>query len=135
MSNNEELNRVYKVLHDWTLNLCTYANVSEETGEILWNKIKSYPEILREYAYYHDYNEALCEYSVQGYTLADIMIWQIDHFRAHMDRLDNENKVNPASLLIDSFCCMIKLRENPDEIINKFADETGTDLASGWTIG
>ena len=132
---NNDIKQALETLHSWTYTLCQYAGRSKDDAEIFWNKIKGCPEILREYAYYHDKGEALCEYSVQGYTLADIMIWQIDHFRSHMDRMDNDNKFNPASLLFDSFVCLLKLRENPDEIISQFAGETGTDLASGWTIG
>lgn len=135
MSGDKELQQALTTLHDWTLALAREAGQTEDTAELLWTKIKGAPEILREYAYYHDRGEALCEYSVHGYTLADIMVWQIDHFRSHMDRMDNDNKRNAASLLFDSFVCMIKLRDNPDEVINKFAGETGTDLASGWTIG
>lgn len=135
MAENTELKKALDTLHEWTLAIAREAGQTDEAAELLWGKIKSVPEVLREYAYYHDRGEALCEYSVQGYTLADIMIWQIDHFRSHMDRLDNVNKFNPASLLFDSFLCLIQLKENPAEIISRFAGETGTDLASGWTIG
>jgi hypothetical protein len=132
---NIELKKALVTLRDWTVWLGSQSGHSEEESDRLWECIKSDTGILREFAYYHDRGEVLGEFSVQGYTLADIMIWQIDHFRAHMDRLDNDNKYNHASLLFDSFIWLVKLRQNPEEVISQFAGETGTDLTSGWTIG
>jgi hypothetical protein len=135
MDTNNDLKRALDVLHTWAVELGTASGHSEAESDKLWSFIQTDTGILREFAYYHDRGEVLGELSVQGYTLADIMVWQIDHFRSHMDRLDNYNKHNQASLLFDSFTWLVKLRQNPEEVISQFSGETGTDLASGWTIG
>jgi hypothetical protein len=132
---NIELKKALEALHNWALQLGEASGHSTEDADRLWNFIKADTGILHEFAYYHDRHEVLGAFSVQGYTLADIMVWQIDHFRSHMDRLDNDNKYNHASLLFDSFTWLVKLSQNPDEVIAQFSSETGTDLTSGWTIG
>jgi hypothetical protein len=132
---NIELKKALETLHNWAVQLGVASGHSEEEADKLWECVRCDARLLREFAYYHDRGEVLGEFSVQGYTLADIMVWQIDHFRSHMDRLDNDNKTNNASLLFDSFTWLVKLQQNPEEVIARFAGETGTDLASGWTIG
>lgn len=123
----------YKTLYNWTLKLCYEAGLSEEYGEKLWDEIKSDNAMLQEYAYYHDNNRFLCRYQIEGYTLADIMVWQMDHFRAHMDRLDNDLKSNSSKLILVSFEMMLELKKNPT-LARTIAGESGTDMTDNWTI-
>lgn len=122
-------------MHEWTLSLCDCAGETPEEAEGFWEKLNKVPELLQEYAYFYEHQEFLCSYKIENFTLADILIWQMDHFRSRMDRLDNENRYNKNKLILETFRTMLEMRENPEKIMREFASETGTDLASGWTIG
>lgn len=120
-------------LYLWTYELAEYAAVTTDEVEAFWKELITVPGLLREYAYFHDTGEVLCEYKINGYTVADVMVWQIDHFRAHMDRVFTNNKNNKNKLTYETFKIMLQIRRNP-EILRSLENETGTDLTGGWTI-
>ena len=129
-----ELKHVYNVLYSWTLELCAEAGYGEDWANNFFGRLKANNAILAEYAYYHDNGTLLCKYKIGDYTPADVMIWQIDHFRAHMDRMDNVNKTNGSKLLLETFSVLLDMDEKP-ELLKEKSQETGTDLSEGWTIG
>lgn len=133
MTENEQYKAAINTLYMWTYELAEYAGATVEDVESFFKELVTVPELLREYAYYHDTGEILCEYKIGGYSVADIMVWQIDHFRAHMDRVFTNNKNNKNKLCYETFKMMLEIRRNPD-ILRIMANETGTDLAGGWTI-
>lgn len=121
-------------LHRWTLDLCAHAGISETEGESLWKGIKSSSQLLQEYAYYCNTGNFLCQYKVGEFTVADILIWQMDHFRSHMDRSDAAQRYDNCLLIYSTFKTMLELEKNPEEIKKQFYSETGTDLSEGWTV-
>lgn len=134
MEKDEQLKAAMNCLYVWTYELAEYAGATIDDVEEFWKELITVPELLQEYAYYHDNGEVLCRYRINGYSVADIMVWQIDHFRAHMDRVFTNNKNNTKKLVYETFKKMLEIRRNP-EILRELQSETGTDLVSGWTVG
>lgn len=134
MNNNEKLKQALNILYAWTVNLCECAGQDKDYADKFWNELKTVPEILREYAYYYDNREFLCEYKIEGFTIADILVWQMDHFRAHLDRSDSANRYDKDRLLLSTFETMLEMKKNPGFIIEQYSAETGIDLAEGWNI-
>lgn len=121
------LERALETLKNYVIELAGQADMGEQWGEELWERINRSPQVRRELAYYHDYGKFLCEYQVAGYTLADIVIWQVDHFKAYMDRHEAMNRYRQERLLLTAFDVMLKMEKNPRPFIEKMRDETGTD--------
>ncbi|MGN0152664.1 MAG: hypothetical protein ACI39Q_09340 [Wujia sp.] len=134
MSYEEQLNAALNILHEWTLRLFDCAGRTIQEAETFWNELQAAPEILKEYAYYYDNREFLCQYNVNGYTIADMLVWQMDHFKLHMDRADSANRYDKDRLMLSAFQAMLDLRNNPVRISREFASETGTDLSEGWNL-
>ncbi len=134
MNNDDKLQEVLKILYEWTIKLCDCAGQDKKHADEFWNKLINSPEILREYAYYYDKREFLCEYKIENFTIADILVWQMDHFRAHLDRRDSSNRYDKDKLLLSSFEVMLEMKENPEKIMEQYSAETGIDLAEGWNI-
>ena len=74
-----------KELYEYAAKLCEEANEEDGVLDVFWNRISSYPEILKEFEYYREHNDFLCELKVSGITVADILVWQIDRFKAAID--------------------------------------------------
>lgn len=134
MDNNEQLKEALRVLYEWTLRLCECAGHDKEYADKFWTELKANTDILREYAYYFDNRDFLCEFKVGGYTVADILVWQMDHFRAHLDREDSANRYDKDRLLLSTFETLIEMKKNPEFIMEQYASETGIDLAEGWNL-
>lgn len=131
MENNHQLEQALATLHQFIARLSQQAGESEAYAEELWQGIKSSNGLLRELAYYHDYNKFLCEYSVAGYTLADVLVWQVDHFKFYMDRPDAMNRYRQERLLLSAFETMVGMEKDPVPFVEKMKGETGTDIING----
>ena len=121
-----ELEKALETLKNYIAEISRAAGFSEEYGEALWSRIEKSNVVLRELAYFHDYNNFLGEYRVAGFTLMDIVVWQVDHFKAYMDR-DEMNRYHRERLLLESLDTMLKMEEDPEPYIKKMKSESGNE--------
>ena len=122
MTQEERVEKAMQTLRDYVITLAVWAGEGEEYGEKLWQGIRQSGGLLRELAYYHDYGKFLCEYKIAGYTLADVLVWQVDHFKLYMDRPGEMNS---------AFDTMLQMETDPLPFINKMESESGQDAANG----
>lgn len=127
-SDDNRLEQALAALRQFLLNLAAQAGESPEYGEKLWQGIKASEGLLQEFAYYHDYGKFLCKYNVAGYTLADVLVWQVDHFKLYMDRPDEMNRYRQQRLLLAAFETMAAMEQDPAPFVEKMKGETGTDI-------
>lgn len=127
MNEKERLQKALNTLKEYIITLSVQAGKGETYGEELWNKIRSSSGLLTELAYYHDYGKFYCKYSVAGYTLADILVWQVDHFKLYMDRGEDMNRYRQERLLLSAFETMAEMEKDPKPYVDKMEGETGQD--------
>ena len=118
-------------LHRFVMELAKSAGESEEYGEQLWQGIRQSGGLLQELAYYHDYGSFLSQYKVAGYTLADALVWQVDHFKLYMDRPQDMNRYRQERLLLSAFETMLQMEKDPRTLADKMQGETGQDIQPG----
>ncbi len=128
MTEKEQLKQAMDTLHQYIRILADRAGENEEYADELWERISRSNGLLRELAYFHDFGDFLCEYKVAGYTLTDILVWQVDHFKAYLDRPEEMNRYRQEKLLLVSFNIMSKMEKDPQPYINKMQGETGADF-------
>lgn len=124
----EQLEEALAALRNFVEELSRQAGEDEEYGERLWQGIRGSGGLLQELAYYYDNGEFLCKYEVAGYTLADVLVWQVDHFKLYMDRPEEMNRYRQPRLLLASFETMLEMERNPDFFAEKMRSETGQDI-------
>ncbi len=122
----EEQRNAMNALHDFVLALSEQAGKGEEYGKTLWGRITNSVGVLRELAYFHDTGEFWGKYEVAGYTLTDIVVWQVDHFKAYMDRVEM-NRFHRERLFLESLEVLLDMEENPEKFVRKMAEESGQD--------
>ena len=128
---NIRLQKAMDTLHNYILALALKAGKEDSYGEMLWEEIRSSNGLLRELAYYHDYGKFLCEYQVEGYSLTDVLVWQVDHFKLYMDRGEEMNRYHRERLLLSAFETMVEMKKNPAPYLRKLEGESGQDAANG----
>lgn len=131
MEQDERLEKALNTLHEYVFSLAEQAGEKEEYGERLWQGIRQSGGLLRELAYYHDYGKFLCEYVVAGYTLADVLVWQVDHFKLYMDRPEEMNRYRTPRLLLSAFDTMLQMEKDPLPFVKKMEGESGQDAVNG----
>lgn len=114
-------------LYEYARSLCEQADEEDGVLEEFWNRVSVYPEILKEFEYYRTHNDFLCELTVSGITVADILVWQIDRFKAAIDEGKFALKYNGPHMVLGAFYTMTDVIEHPEKYANRFRSETGTD--------
>jgi len=127
MNEKEQLEAALRELRRFVHTLAKQAGESEEYGERLWQGICASEGLLQELAYYHDYGELLSKYKVAGYTLADVLVWQVDHFKLYMDRPEDMNRYRRQRLVLAAFDTMLQMEADPAPFTEKMHCETGQD--------
>ncbi len=118
---------LFVTLQEYARKLCEDAHEEEGALEVFWNRIKDYPEVLKEFDYYRQHNDFLCELKVSGITVADILVWQIDRFKAALDEGKFALKYNGPHMVLAAFYTMCDVIDEPQKFTSRFSSETGSD--------
>ncbi len=113
-------------LYAWAGRLCEYAGENEEYLQIFFHRLLAHPAIYEEFAWYYEKQDFLCKAKVRGVTVVDVMVWQMDHFKARLDQ-GSELRTNKDKMLLYAFDTFLKMAEEPDRLIARMSQETGTD--------
>jgi len=120
MSTNSEL-------FEYAKNLCESAGEPQGYLENFWEQIGEYPELLKEFDYYAHTGDFLCEYKVCNLAVTDILVWQIDRFKAALDEGKFSLKYNGPHMVLSAFLTMADVSKNPEPYLSRFRSETGCD--------
>lgn len=111
----------------FTYDACLKNNFSEVFFQTFWNNLLERDDIYKEYVTYLVKKEFTNEVEIEGYHVIDILIWQMDHFKAKMDMDNSQNKNNEASMIINAFDTFLKMAKNPEEYTHRMQSDTGTE--------
>ena len=113
--------------YQWACALCRYAGEDEAFLKDFWDRLRRSENIYGEFLYYLQHQTFLDRYKIEGYGVVDIMIWQMDHFKAQMDRGKSDMKNNADKMLLMAFDTFLKMEQEPEKYVKRIQDETGTD--------
>jgi len=65
---------------------------------------------------------------VEGYSIIDILVWQVDHFKLGMDQGKFAMKNNECLMILKAFESMFKMKNDPQKYVRLLTEETGQDL-------
>ena len=116
-----------KEAYEWAQALCKYAGADEAFCRDFWNRLVQDEEIYEEFVYYMLHQDFLYKVKIEGYGLVDLMIFQIDRFRAIMDQDVADMRHNKDKMLLMAFNSLLRMRTNPEAFLELFRTQTGTD--------
>ncbi len=112
---------------DFIHSLCLYAGEGKEFAENFRTKLKADEEIYEEFIYYMEHGNFACKAKVEGYTVVDVMVWQMDHFKARLDQDNSGTRQNGDRMVLLAFDTLLNMRKEPEKYLLKISGETGTD--------
>ena len=118
---------VSKEMYDYTVNLCQGAGRDEAFLKEFLRRIEEEPELYKEYEYFMNNNDFLCELKVKTMTVVDILIWNIDRFKAALDEGKFSLKYNRDDMVLMAYYTMYDVMHDPEGYFEHFRQETGTD--------
>lgn len=129
----EETRKRLTMAAEFAANLCLYGGEDQAFYDGFWSGLLAHPDILREFVYYMEHGEFLCRKKVCGRSVVDVMVWQIDHFKAALDRGQEAMRCNKDRMVLHAFHTLLLMAENPEPYIRKMAGETGTDFEGKYS--
>lgn len=83
--------------------------------------------LLNEFVTYLTTSKFTCENKVAGYSVVDILVWQMDHFKAFLDRDSLAKSNNECEKLLLAFDTFMKMKEEPEKYLELLTGESGSD--------
>jgi len=113
---------------NFAMELSKCAGKNEEECELFVSRLEMYPDVEEEFVYFFEHKDFLCKNKVEGYSIVDLLVWQVDHFKAFLDRPDEVNRYNQDRLVWSAFDAMLQMKGNAQKYVNKLSEQTGTDF-------
>lgn len=114
-------------LYEYAEALCEQGCEEDGVLELFWETVTAHEDVLKEFEYYMDHNDFLCALCVEGITVADILVWQIDRFKAAIDEGKFALKYNGPHMILGAFYTMCDVCDHPEKYTIRFLSESGTD--------
>lgn len=114
-------------IREFTKNACLDNGLTEEFFQDFWQRLCEKEEIYKEYVYYLVKRDFKNQVQIEGYHVIDVLIWQMDHFKAKMDMDNYAVKHNEALMIISAFDTFLKMADNPEEYTHRMQVDTGTE--------
>lgn len=115
--------KVYEALEKW----CELVHKDDEFMTDFWKRILNHPQIYEEFVYYLEHHELIAQYTIQGYTILDLFVSQMDQYNIRHDTGKNGVKCNKEKMVLQAFDVMLKMSENPEKIIKRLQSGEGMD--------
>jgi hypothetical protein len=116
-----------KKAFQWAMALCEYAHMDNVFLADFWNRLVKDEAVYEEFCHYLAHEDYLCQTKVCGYTVVDVLIWQMDRFKAELDIDKTDMKQNGDKMLLMAFDTFLKMRQKPDSYVAAMQSDTGTD--------
>ena len=107
--------------------LCDYCNEKESWCDELWGYMIHNEELYDEFVYFIVNRSLMGKMSVEGYTLIDLYVKQIDMYNVRNDLVKNPIYCMKEDMVLRSFLMMGRLIEAPETYKKKLEDGFGMD--------
>ena len=115
--------KVYGMLQ----NLCDYCNEKDSWCDELWGYMLQNDELYEEFVYFIVNRSLMGKMNVEGYTLIDLYVKQIDMYNVRNDLGKNSIYCMKEDMVLRSFLMMGRLLEAPETYKKKLEDGFGMD--------
>ena len=114
-------------VYDGLVRLCDYAGKSAEWCDELWQELLSDRQLYEEFVYYLEHHVPGDLVKVQGYSLTDLYVWQIEQYNLRGDSGKNTVCCNKEEMLLQALLMLTQMKKNPDSYLRKLDRGAGMD--------
>lgn len=115
------------MIKDVVFEMAEAAGLDDEFAMDFYNRIKDDEPVLKEFITYLRTSKFLCEEKVRGYSIVDIVVWQMDHFKAFLDRDSISKNNNECEKILMAFDTFLRMKADPEKYVRLLTEESGSD--------
>lgn len=109
------------------LELCEYTDKSEVWVNDFWKELMECEGIYKEFVYYLDHHDFLNVYKIEGYSIVDMFILELNRYNHLLDTGKNDKMCDKVDLILYAFYHMLEMKKNPQAYIKKLQSDQGMD--------
>ncbi|MBD5450718.1 MAG: hypothetical protein HDR28_11335 [Lachnospiraceae bacterium] len=113
--------------YDGLVRLCDYTGKSVEWCDTLWQKMLEDRQLYEEFVFYLENHLPGDLLKVQGYSLTDLYVWQLEQYNLRRDSGKNTACCNKEEMILQAFDMLARMRKNPDAYLGKLDKGAGMD--------
>ncbi len=115
--------KVYEALQA----LCQAAGESADWGNTLWSGLLGDGALMEEMVYYLEHHCFLGTVCVEGYTLIDLFVFEMDIYNLIADSGKNTESCNKEAMVLRAFWAMLDMKRDPVRFKKRLSDGFGMD--------
>lgn len=103
------------------------AQLDEAFAEEFFKNIIDDEPVLNEFITYLKTGKFIGNEKVSGYSVVDILVFQMDHFKAFLDRDTAGTQYNECQMILKAFDTFMKMKKDPEKYVRLMSEESGSD--------
>lgn len=103
------------------------AGLDEAFADEFFKNIINDKSVLNEFITYLTTQKFVGTEKVAGYSVVDILVFQMDHFKAFLDRDTEGTTKNECQMILKAFDTFMKMKKDPEKYIRLMTEESGSD--------
>ncbi len=107
--------------------LCEYCGYDRDWTDALWGDIIADDAMLSELTYYLSNHTLKDVVSVEGYSLTDLYVFQMDKYNLIREIGKNPPECNKERMVLNAFRMMIDMKADPNTYIKRLEEGRGED--------
>lgn len=113
--------------YDGLARLCEYAGRDSAWCDALWQEMLLDRELYQEFVYYLENHMPADRMKVQGYSLTDLYVWQMERYNLRRDTGKNTESCNKEEMILMALWMMAELKKCPETYLRKLDEGAGMD--------
>ncbi|MCI9314981.1 MAG: hypothetical protein HFI57_08360 [Lachnospiraceae bacterium] len=113
--------------YDGLLRICEYTGRTSKWCDELWQEILSDRELYEEFVYYLEHHVPGDLIRIQGYSLTDLYVWQMEQYNLRGDSGKNTAHCNKEEMMLQAFWTLAKMKKEPEAFLGKLDKGMGMD--------
>ena len=107
--------------------LCDCCGYDRQWTDALWGDIVTTPGLYEEFAYYAANHTFRDQYSISGYSLSDLYVFQMNRYNLIREIGKNPPECNKERMVLNAFRMMADMRADPDTYVKRLEEGRGED--------
>ena len=92
-----------------------------------WSSVMENTGIYEELLYYIDHHDLLCRYTIDGYSIADLFVWQMSNYDLLHDTGKNDASCCKEAMVLFAFEAMAEMAKDPETYKNRIQSDMRLD--------
>ncbi len=113
--------------YDGLVRLCEYAGMDSRWCDGLWQEMLQDAGLYAEFVYYLEHHAPADRMKVEGYSLTDLYVWQMEKYNLRRDSGKNTESCNKEEMILQALWTMARMKREPENYIKSLNAGTGMD--------